>query len=101
MWTDALCTTKPSVPTDTLYVRFEEAFGFGDEHFWGGYANPDEMLFIFTPTEEAPTETYQVRAYRNFLSEEQTELFHAGSVVKLVNVLGKVETEGFKTEFLW
>lgn len=101
LWGDAQCTQKPSGLTDTLYVKFEQRFGFGDEHLWGGYSHVDKMLFIFTPSETSPNETYQVRAFRNYLSEEQIEPFEAGSLVEIVNALGPENVDNFQTEFVW
>ena len=96
---DSNCTTLPHGLTDTLYVRFGTAFGFNGEHLWGGYADPDSMMFIFTPTSDCTQETYQVRAYRNFLSEERSEPYKAGDVVRIFNLLEAVNTDNFTTQF--
>lgn len=96
---DDKCSIKPYGLTDTLYVRFKRDFDFNDEFMWGGYANPDEMLFVFTPTYSAPSETYQVRAYKNFLSEETLDPFVKGSVVRIFNILEAVDVSNIKTDF--
>jgi hypothetical protein len=97
---DATATIPPHGSTDTLYVRFYHDFGFGSERLWGGYANPSEMMFVFTPTMEAPTGTYQIRAFRNFLSDESTAPFRKGEVYKITNVLGPIDVSDIKTTFL-
>lgn len=66
---------------------------------WGGYANPNTMLFVFTPTADSPTETYQVRAFRNFLSEERTKPFRVGNVVRIHNDLEAMESDEFQIAF--
>lgn len=85
--------------SDTLYVRFGADFGFNGEQLWGGYAEPNSMMFIFTPTDDYPQETYQIRAYRNFLSDERSEPFKAGDVVRIFNVLEKMNADNFTTLF--
>lgn len=99
VWMDFNCTIPPHGLTDTLYVRFGSDFGFNDEQLWGGYADPYSMMFVFTPTDEAPSETYQVRAYRNFLSEERTAPFKAGDVIRIFDVLEKMDADKFTTRF--
>lgn len=96
---DSDCTILPHGMTDTLYVRFGADFGFDGEHLWGGYADPDSMMFIFTPTSDYPQESYQVRAYRNFLSDERSEPFKAGDVVRIFNALEAVVADNFTTQF--
>lgn len=85
--------------TDTLYVRFGNDFGFDGEQLWGGYTDPDSMMFIFTPTSEYPQETYQVRAFKNFLSDERYESYKAGDVVKIFNALEQMNADNFTTQF--
>lgn len=97
---DAAATIPPHGSTDTLYVKFHHDFDFDSGRLWGGYANPSEMMFVFTPTSEAPTETYQVRAFRNFLSNERPTLFKKGSVYRITNVLGPIDVSDIKTTFL-
>lgn len=97
---DDQCTIKPYGLTDTLYVYFRKDFEFNDERLWGSYANPNTMLFVFTPTDQSPTETYQIRAFRNFLSEEFTEPFKKGSVYQITNVLGPIDVSEIKTAYL-
>ena len=97
---DAACSIPPHGLTDTLFVKFHQVFGFGDERLWGDYDNPNGMLFVFTPTDEAPTETYQVRAFRNFLSEERHVPYQKGSVVRIFDVLEKINVDSIQTSFL-
>lgn len=99
VWMDEQCSIQPHGLADTLYVRFGTNFGFDDEHLWGGYDNPDSMMFVFTPTVDYPQETYQVRAYRNFLSDERTTPYKAGDVVRIFNVLEKMNADTFTTQF--
>lgn len=99
VWKNEACTEKPNGVCSVLFVRFHRAAGFGDEHLWGGYDDTDNMLFVFTPTDDAPDETYQLRGYRNFLSEERREPFKAGDVVRIENLLEAVDTTNFKTVF--
>lgn len=96
---DAAASIPPHGVTDTLYVKFGRSFDFGDEYLWGGYSDIDRMMFVFTPTDEAPAETYQVRAFRNFLSDERINPFYRGSIVKIVNVLEAVDVSEFQSEF--
>ncbi len=96
---DSNCTILPHGLTDTLYVRFNTDFGFDGEKLWGGYDNPDSMMFIFTPTIDYPQESFQVRAYRNFLSEERLAPFKAGDVIRIFDVLEKMNADTFKTRF--
>lgn len=99
VWMDSGCTIPPHGLTDTLYVRFGADFGFDSEHLWGGYNDPNSMMFIFTPTTDYPQETYQVRAYRNFLSNERSTPYKAGDVVRIFNVLEKMYADQFVTQF--
>lgn len=99
VWADAQCSRLPIGSTNTLFVRFERDFGFGQEKFWGGYNDTDNMLFVFTPTEEYPDETYQIRAYRNFLSDFLELPFRRGDVVQIINQIEAVDATDFKTEF--
>lgn len=96
---DAGASIPPHGVTDTLYVLFGRTFDFGDEYMWGGYSDIERMMFIFTPSDEYPTESYQVRAFRNFLSEERLEPFFRGEIIKIVNVLEAVDVSGFQSEF--
>lgn len=96
---DYECTIPPHGLTDTLYVHFGADFGFDGEHLWGGYTDPDSMMFIFTPTSDYPQESYQVRAYRNFLSEERLAPFKAGDVIRIFDVLEKMNADTFTTQF--
>lgn len=96
---DAAASIPPSGMTDTLYVKFGRTFNFGDEFLWGGYTDIERMMFIFTPSDEYPTESFQVRAFRNFLSEERLEPFLQGDIIKIVNVLEAVDVSGFQSEF--
>jgi len=84
---------------DTLFVKFNRKFGFNGETLWGGYADPNTMLFVFTPTVDSPAETYQVRAFRNFLSEERTEPFSKGNVVRIHNDLESMNSDEFQIAF--
>lgn len=96
---DPECTVHPFGFVDTLFVKFNRDFGFNGETMWGGYANPNTMLFVFTPTTDSPTETYQVRAFRNFLSEERTKPFRVGNVVRIHNDLEAMESDDFQIAF--
>lgn len=96
---DYACTIPPRGITDTLYVRFGRSFGFNDQHLWGGYADPAQMMFVFTPNDEEPNETYQVRAYRNFLSDERSSPFRKGEVIRITNVLESVDVDEFLNVF--
>lgn len=96
---DAAATIRPYGYTDTLFVKFHHDFGFGSERMWGGYDNPSEMMFVFTPTFESPSESYQIRAYRNFLSNMKTSRFTAESVYRISNVLGPIDVSDIKTTF--
>ena len=96
---DSACTILPHGLTDTLYVRLGADFGFDGEQLWGGYAEPNSMMFIFTPTSDYPQETYQVRAYRNFLSKERSVPYKAGDVIRIFNVLEKMNADNFTTQF--
>lgn len=58
-------------------------------------------MFIFTPTYDEPHESYQVRAYRNFLSSEQNLPFSRGQVIEIVNILGEINTDNFQNRFVW
>lgn len=96
---DEACTIKPSGMTNRLFVKFNFPFRINGEQLWGSYADPSKMLFIFTPTTEAPKESYQVRGFRNFLSDERYNAFEAGDVVKIVNVLESVDVSNIQTKF--
>jgi len=99
VWMDAECTVHPFGMVDTLYIKFNRDFGFNGETMWGGYANPNTMLFVFTPTTDYPNETYQVRAFRNFLSKERTMPFRKGNVVRIHNDLEAMESDEFQIAF--
>ena len=96
---DPGCTVLPNGWVDTLYVKFIRDFGFNGETLWGGYADPNRMLFVFTPTTDYPDEIYQVRAFRNFLSEERSVPFRKGNVVRIHNDLEAMESDEFQIAF--
>ena len=96
---DPDCTVHPFGLVDTLYVKFNRDFGFNGETMWGDYADPNTMLFVFTPTTDSPAETYQVRAFRNFLSEERSIPFEVGDVVSIHNDLGTMKSDDFQIAF--
>ena len=66
---------------------------------WGGYSDPNTMLFVFTPTTDYPDETYQVRAFRNFLSGERTRPFKVGDVMRIHNDLEAMKSDDFQIAF--
>lgn len=96
---DRDCTIHPTGWVRTLYVKFNRDFGFNGETLWGGYNDPNTMLFVFTPTTDYPDETYQVRAFRNFLSEERKVPFCNGDVVRIHNVLEAMKSDDFQIAF--
>lgn len=93
------CTIRPQGAVNTVYVKFNKPIGFNEEHLWGSWDNPDEMMFIFTPTTEAPNETYQVRCYLNFLSEDFDTPFSCGDIVKCFNPIGAIDLSDVKLSF--
>lgn len=96
---DAACTIHPHGWVDTLYVKFNRDFGFNGETLWGGYSDPNTMLFVFTPTTDYPDETYQVRAFRNFLSGERSTPFRVGDVMRIHNDLEAMKSDDFQIAF--
>lgn len=80
-------------------MKLGRSFGFNDTHFWGGYQDVPNMMFIFTPSDEEPNETYQIRAYRNFLSSESKDPFEEGQIVRIYNELEPVDVTNFKFSF--
>lgn len=89
----------PAGELDRLFVRFEHDFGYNSQWLWGGYDAPAKMLFVFTPTDAEPEESFQVRGFRNFLSEEFASPFERGQVIEIINPLGVVDTSSFQTLF--
>lgn len=57
------------------------------------------MMFIFTPNNDEPDETYQIRAFRNFLSSEGKDPFEKGQIVRIHNDLESVDVSSFKFSF--
>ena len=96
---DPDCTIHPFGMVDTLFVKFNRDFEFNGETLWGGYSDPNRMLFVFTPTTDYPDETYQVRAFRNFLSEERSVPFRKGNVVRIHNDLETMKSDDFQIAF--
>lgn len=87
---------------DTLWVKFNRAFKFNDETLWGDYSNPDNMLFVFTPTVDYHHEQYQIRAFRNFLSNVQDDPYEKGNVIRIHNDLEAVNVDNVQPEFyMW
>lgn len=66
---------------------------------WGGYDHIEHMMFIFTPTDDYPLEQYQVRCFRNFLSDAVDLPYEVGQVVKVVNPLALVDVSQFQSVF--
>ena len=99
MWLDRDCTVKPHGDCDTLWVKFNRDFGFNDETLWGGYDNYDSMLFVFTPTVEMPHEQYQIRGFRNFLSDVRDTPYEAGDVIRIHNDLEFYNVDNIQTDF--
>lgn len=85
--------------TDTLFVKFNRGFGFDEFVMWGGYDDIENMMFVFTPEVDYPNESYQVRCYRNFISEDFYTPFKPGQIVKVVNLLEAVDTSLFTRSF--
>lgn len=99
VWMDRECTVHPVGWVRTLYVKFNRDFGFNGETMWGGYSDPNTMLFVFTPTTDYPDETYQVRAYRNFISGVRSRPIKAGDVMSIYNALEPMKSDDFQIAF--
>lgn len=99
---DSACTIQPHGMADTLWVKFNRPFRFNDETLWGGYSDPDKMLFVFTPTVDYPHEQYQVRAFRNFLSDVRDTPYEKNYVIHIHNDLEAVNVDNVQPEFyMW
>lgn len=81
-----------------LYVKLNRTFGFGQQTLWGTWADTPNYAFVFTPTNEAPNETYLLRVLGNFLSAEYVEPLVPG-IYPVENPLANIDVSNLT--FSW
>ena len=79
------CTEYADGQSDTIYVRLNQDFGFGDDSHWGNVAQPRTNLDVYTPTTENPQDNYSIRCWLDWISSETDEPFVSGQVVEINN----------------
>lgn len=79
MFADAECREYATGELSAVYVRLNQAFGFGEGlHLGSG----DNALMIVTPTQSDPDNPYYVTAYTDFMGEDQNEPLQSGAVLR-------------------
>ena len=93
------CTRKPEGFAREVWVLLGRDYLFGEQTMYGSWQTSPDFFFIFTPSEEEPNESYQLRCWRNFLSDERNYPFRAGTIVRLVNDLANVDVTDLPTTY--
>lgn len=65
---------------------------------WGSWADSPNYAFIFTPTADAPDETYMIRVWGNFILDNGTDMLQAG-VYMLTNPLVNINVDGLQVSW--
>lgn len=79
------CTEYADGQSDTVYVRLNQDFGFGDITYWGTTLDePETYLVINTPENEDPTFPYCILCWADYRSNDYNEPFTNGQVVECV-----------------
>lgn len=94
MFADAECREYATGELSTIYVRLNQAFGFGERKEMGSGNN---SLLIATPIQAAPTDPYSIVAFVDFFSEDQNESFQSGDVIPCVSREGPSDVTGYRT----
>lgn len=81
---DKGCTEYARGDENTVYVRLNRNFGFGELKDW--YAGTDESaLQVITPTEEVPNDTYGTVVWVDWSSVEDTVTpYYEGDIISCV-----------------
>ena len=99
IFADRECTRKPSGFASEIWVLLGRDYLFGEQTQYGSWQTAPDFFFVFTPSEEEPSESYQLRCWRNFLSDERNYPFRAGTIVRLVNDLANVDVTELPTTY--
>lgn len=75
------CTAYADGQNREVWVRLNQAFGYDDAIVWG-YSSSYNYLAVFTPSTENPTDPYCIDVWVDWHSEEFTEPFTNGQIIK-------------------
>lgn len=79
---DEQCTVYATGAEQTVYVRLNNAVGFGEGWSTGSIEDPGGLITINTPTKDNPTDSYDIILWIDWSSNAFTQPFTAGQVVK-------------------
>lgn len=101
VFTDAECTTRPVEGSvyETLYVRLNRAYGFGDSAFYAPGTGSLDSLDVITPDSEEPDISYHVYLWVDWQSEDFDSPFQAGSVIPVSLVDAPSLPSSFTVDF--
>lgn len=76
------CTEYADGQSDTVYVRLNQDFGFGEDTRWTG--NSNQQLDIYTPTNEYPNDYYTVsKLWGQLGGIDQDVPFVSGQIIEM------------------
>lgn len=82
VFADENCTRYADGTQNEVYVRLNRSFGYNDAKEWGGYPNTGASLTVDTPNSQAPSNMYHIACWMDLNSEDYSNEFTAGQVVK-------------------
>ena len=97
VFADENCTRYAEEGNDTVYVRLNRSFGFGQGKQWGSQADEKTSLVVVTPSTEDPQNKYQITIYVDYASPEY-DSFDQGQVIAITNSTYPIEA-GFQVIF--
>lgn len=72
------CTEYADGQSNEVWVRLNQDFGYDDATFWGNGL----LLSVYTPSTENPTDPYAIQLWEDWVSEDFSEPFTSGQVIK-------------------
>lgn len=76
------CTEYADGQSDTVWVRLNQDFGFGEETTWTG--NSNQQLDIYTPTNQYPDDYYTVsKLWGQLGGSDQDVPFVSGQIIEM------------------
>lgn len=82
---DHTCTIYADGTEKVVYARLNTAVGFGEGWYVGEGAFANTFCQIMTPSEESPSDSYSINIWMDWDSDNFSEAFTEGQVVKCTN----------------
>jgi hypothetical protein len=76
------CTAYADGQSKEVWARLNQDFGYDDVTFWGNISSGHDYLAVYTPSTENPTDSYAINVWVDWYSEDFTEPFTSGQIIK-------------------